>query len=46
MGQQNYEELPPADKYPHRLTYFNAWSLPIQKYYLEERGPYQPQEEE
>ena len=42
LGEQNYEELPPAERYPTRLTYFNAWSLPIQKYYIEERGPYQP----
>lgn len=33
-GDQPYEEMPPAERYPTRLTYFNAWSLPIQKYYL------------
>jgi len=38
--------MPPAEKYPTKLTYFNAWSLPIQKYYLEERGPYQGEPEE
>jgi hypothetical protein len=45
LGLSSYSEIPPADRYPTKIPYFNAWSLPIQKYYLEERGPYQPEEE-
>jgi hypothetical protein len=42
LGEQKYEELPPAERYPTRLTYFNAWSLPIQKYSSDALDPYQP----
>ena len=38
-----YGEIPPAERYPTKINYFNAWSLPIQKYYKEDRGPYQPE---
>ena len=37
--------IPPAERYPTKILYFNAWSLPIQKYYKEDRGPYQPEAE-
>lgn len=34
--------MPPATHIPTRITYYNAWSVPMQKYYIEGREKFEP----